>query len=418
MGGTEISKRKRYLILVLLFLGWLLGNIDRLIINVAVLSIGEDLQLNASETGLVISSFFAGYALMQIPGGLLTDRYGFRKIMIIAVVTWSLFTSLTAVAWSFTSIIVIRFLFGIGEGSLGSASAKTISVFFPQSERGRAMSIVLLTGSIAGIITPILAASMITFVGWRMTFAIIGSIGIIVALLYWIHLKMPATAQQTPPSPTSSAGQRVPYAQILKMPLIWKLFVATFGIYVVNWGLISWMPTYLVKVRHLDLMSMGFASMIPAAAGILSVLLTGYIVDKLSSKRHRQLAILCTIVAAVLLFQMFHASSVAAFIVYQTITIFFTSFVTILLGAYPVKKFATHIIGSVQGVINFGAQLAGLITPMAIGFIVDAFHGSFEMAFWFMIAFDLICMLSFLILRDDKGELLESNGEVKTTILQ
>lgn len=417
MGGTEISNRKRYLILALLFLGWLLGNIDRLIINVAVLSIGQDLQFNASETGLVISSFFAGYALMQIPGGLLTDRFGFRKILITAVVTWSLFTSLTAVVWSLTSIIVIRFLFGIGEASLSPASAKTISFFFQQSERGRAMSIILSTGSIAGIITPIFAASMITSVGWRTMFAIIGFIGFIVALLYWIHLKFPATGQQAPSSPAPSDGKRVPYAQMLKMPLIWKLFVATFGIYVVNWGLISWMPTYLVKVRHLDLMSMGFVSMIPAAAGFLSVLFTGYIIDKLSSERHRQLATVCTICAAVLLFQMFHASSVAAFIVYQTITIIFTSFVTILVAVYPVKKFATQIIGSAQGVIGFGAQLAGLITPVAIGFMIDAFNGSFDMAFWFMIAFDLICMLAFLVLRDDKGEMLESSGEVKNPIL-
>jgi len=88
-------KNMRFVIIGMLFLGWSLGNFDRFIINYAILGISEDLELSASLTGIVLSSFFAGYALMQIPGGWLADRFGFRKVLIIAVFLWSIFTVLT-----------------------------------------------------------------------------------------------------------------------------------------------------------------------------------------------------------------------------------------------------------------------------------------------------------------------------------
>ena len=131
-----MSARKRNWILALLFLGWALGNLDRYIMNYAVLSITEDLNLSASSTGILLSSFFAGYALMQLPGGWLADRFGARKVLITSVILWSIFTGLTGAAWSLTSMIMIRFLFGIGEGGFQPASSKIISQVFPARETG------------------------------------------------------------------------------------------------------------------------------------------------------------------------------------------------------------------------------------------------------------------------------------------
>ena len=117
--------RKRNWFLALLFLGWALGNLDRYIMNYAVLSITEDLNLSASSTGILLSSFFAGYALMQLPGGWLADRFGARKVLITSVILWSIFTGLTGAAWSSTSMIVYCFLFGIGEGGFSRPAQKS-----------------------------------------------------------------------------------------------------------------------------------------------------------------------------------------------------------------------------------------------------------------------------------------------------
>lgn len=107
---TKVHPNWKYVIITMLFLGWSLGNFDRFIMNYAILGISKDLHFSASETGIVLSSFFAGYAIMQIPGGWLADRFGFRKIIITALLAWSIFTVLTGFAWSLLSIILIRFL--------------------------------------------------------------------------------------------------------------------------------------------------------------------------------------------------------------------------------------------------------------------------------------------------------------------
>lgn len=106
---NEVTKKSRNVILALLFLGWSLGNLDRYIMNYAVVSITGDLQLDASSTGIILSAFFLGYAIMQIPGGWLADKFGAKRILLLAVIMWSIFTGLTAIAWSLTAMIVIRF---------------------------------------------------------------------------------------------------------------------------------------------------------------------------------------------------------------------------------------------------------------------------------------------------------------------
>lgn len=109
MTTNEITKKSRNVILALLFLGWSLGNLDRYIMNYAVVSITGDLQLDASSTGIILSAFFLGYAIMQIPGGWLADKFGAKRVLLMAVIMWSIFTGLTAIAWSLTAMIVIRF---------------------------------------------------------------------------------------------------------------------------------------------------------------------------------------------------------------------------------------------------------------------------------------------------------------------
>ena len=176
LGGLEelVSARTRNWILALLFLGWALGNLDRYIMNYAILHITEDLHLSASSTGILLSSFFAGYAIMQLPGGWLADRFGARKVLMTAVIIWSIFTGLTGAAWSMASMIIIRFLFGIGEGGFQPSSSKIIAQTFPKEGRARAMSIMLSSGGIIALIIPVLSVTLLTTIGWRTTFVIMG----------------------------------------------------------------------------------------------------------------------------------------------------------------------------------------------------------------------------------------------------
>lgn len=380
MTMNSVTKKSRNLILALLFLGWSLGNLDRYIMNYAVVSITGDLSLDASSTGIILSAFFLGYAIMQIPGGWLADKFGAKRVLLMAVIMWSIFTGLTAVAWSLTAMIVIRFLFGIGEGGFQPASSKIIATIFPKEERGRAMSIMLTSGGIVSLIVPLLAAYLLGTIGWRMMFIIIGAIGAIIALLYWKYIKLPQE-QAVQVERDENVSPKVSLKELFKTPLMWNLIIAYFCIYAVNWGLVSWIPTYLQKNRGLDLMSIGWAQTIPAITTIIGVYGSGFIIDKLPRGMDKILGSISCAVIGILLYLMFTAKSVSLFISYQTVVSIFIAFVITLLPAIVLKKLPSSITGSAMGVANTGGQLAGFVTPMAIGFMVDAFNGSFDAAF-------------------------------------
>ncbi|WBF54557.1 MFS transporter [Lysinibacillus sp. JK80] len=406
MTTNEITKKSRNVILALLFLGWSLGNLDRYIMNYAVVSITGDLHLDASSTGIILSAFFLGYAIMQIPGGWLADKFGAKRVLLMAVITWSIFTGLTAIAWSLTAMIVIRFLFGIGEGGFQPSSSKIIATIFPKEERGRAMSIMLTSGGIVSLIVPLLAAYLLGTIGWRMMFIIIGAIGAIIAFLYWKYIQLPQDKAAT--AGTENTTSKVNFKELLKTPLMWNLIIAYFCIYAVNWGLVSWIPTYLQKNRGLDLMSIGWAQTIPAITTIIGVYGSGYIIDKLPKGMEKVLGSISCAVIGLLLYLMFTAKTVTLFIGYQTVVSIFIAFVITLLPVIVLKKLPSSITGSAMGIANTGGQLAGFVTPMAIGFMVDAFNGSFDAAFWMLIGFALICIVSLVTLNDQKGTLLKA----------
>ncbi|WNS75430.1 MFS transporter [Bacillus sp. DTU_2020_1000418_1_SI_GHA_SEK_038] len=388
---------EKHLILALLFAGWSLGNLDRFVMNYAVISITKDLQLSATSTGFLLSSFFAGYALMQIPGGWLADRYGSRKVLITAIIMWSIFTALTGAAWSLTSILIIRFLFGIGEGGYMPAGSKLIAQIFPSSERGRAMAIVLSSGAFLGILTPIFATTMMATIGWRAMFWIIGGMGIILALIFWFYIKDPKSAVYDVKE-ESQIQQPKSLLQLLKYPFVWSLFIASFSVNAINWGLLSWMPTYLVNVRGLELLELGWIAAIPGLSAIIGTFGAGYLLDKLPKGKEYIYGIISAACVGILLYLMFNANSVTEFMVYQTIIMIFGAFIIIFLPTNVLKTVPTQIVGSTMGFVSFGGQLAGFVTPIAIGFIVEGSKGSFDAAFWLLIGFAFICTLSFISL--------------------
>lgn len=354
MTANEVTKKSRNVILALLFLGWSLGNLDRYIMNYAVVSITGDLQLDASSTGIILSAFFLGYAIMQIPGGWLADKFGAKRILLMAVIMWSIFTGLTAIAWSLTAMIVIRFLFGIGEGGFQPASSKIIATIFPKEERGRAMSIMLTSGGIVSLIVPLLAAYLLGTIGWRMMFIIIGAIGAIIAFLYWKYIKLPQNEAED--ASTENSAHKVNFKELLKTPLMWNLIIAYFCIYAVNWGLVSWIPTYLQKNRGLDLMSIGWAQTIPAITTIIGVYGSGYIIDKLPKGMEKVLGSISCGVIGLLLYLMFTAKTVTLFIGYQTVVSIFIAFVITLLPVIVLKKLPSSITGSAMGIANTGGN--------------------------------------------------------------
>ena len=370
------------MILALLFLGWCLSYLDRMAMNVGIVEIAKDFNLSPSVMGVVLSSFFAGYALMQLPGGWLADKFGSRKVIAIAILFWSIFTVLTGMAWSLMSMIMIRFMFGLGEGGYPAASSKAIADVFPKAERTSAQTIMMSSNSLGGVIAPLIATPLLVWIGWQNLFLAIGILGVFVAALLWYYLNPKNMQVEIVEEET---GQKASFKDVLKIRTSWQLAIMWFGVSTVVWGLISWMPPYLVDVRGLDLMSMGMLTSIPALAGAVGVLIGGQLIKSLLIGKEKYLAIVSFIIMIVSLYLLFNAPSVSLVITYQAICMFFHGPVVATIFGLPHRIFSKNVIGSAFGMINLGGMIGAFLAPMVMGYLIEVFNGLYVSAFMYII---------------------------------
>ncbi|MFE4240123.1 MFS transporter [Peribacillus butanolivorans] len=383
MQNNQINNKKRHMILALLFLGWCLSYLDRMAMNVGIVEIAKDFNLSPSVMGVVLSSFFAGYALMQLPGGWLADKFGSRKVIAIAILFWSIFTVLTGMAWSLMSMIMIRFMFGLGEGGYPAASSKAIADVFPKAERTSAQTIMMSSNSLGGVIAPLIATPLLVWIGWQNLFLAIGILGVFVAALLWYYLNPKNMQVETV---DEEMVQKASFKDVLKNRTSWQLAIMWFGVSTVVWGLISWMPPYLVDVRGLDLMSMGMLTSIPALAGAIGVIIGGQLIKSLLIGKEKYLAIVSFIIMIVSLYLLFNAPSVSLVITYQAICMFFHGPVVAIIFGLPHKIFSKNVIGSTFGMINLGGMIGAFLAPMVMGYLIEVFNGIYASAFVYIIA--------------------------------
>lgn len=409
MQNSITVNKKRYMILALLFLGWCLSYLDRMAMNVGIVEIAKDFKLSPTVMGVVLSSFFAGYALMQVPGGWLSDKYGSRKVITIAIIFWSIFTVLTGMAWSLMSMVMIRFMFGLGEGGYPAASSKAIASVFPKRERPGAQTIMMSSNSLGGVIAPLIATPLLVWIGWQNLFIVIGILGVFVAWLLWYYLK---PANMIEDSSEEEVSQKASFKDVIKIPITWKLAVIWFGMSTVIWGLISWMPPYLVGVRGLDLLSMGMLTSIPAFTGAIGTIVGGQLFQTYLSGKEKIVAIVSSILVIVFLFLLFNAPSVTMVIFYQSLCTIFHGLVFATAFSLPHKVISKSNIGSAIGIINLGGMIGAFLAPMIMGYLIEVNHGSYTPAFIYLIGCAVLSIVAAACL-NSKTEL---NFKSKLTI--
>jgi MFS family permease len=322
---------------------------------------------------------------MQVPGGWLSDRFGSKYVVIVTIVMWSLFTAFTSLAWSLTSLIAIRFVFGIAEGGFPPASIRAIAEVFKKDSRPK-MSALLLSSNYAGsMVAPLIMAPLIVWLGWRHAFNTIGIAGIVFAVIYFVFVPYLGRPDKAATGPSAKAEQRAPMRELMKNPLLWQLMVVWFGLSCVNKGLDSWMPLYLLQQRGLDLKTVGVVAPIPFVMATFATAIGGWVMTTFFAEREKYLLIGSSALTGIFLYAMYKAETITVLIVYQSLVYFFKSFVLAAVIALPTKLLRDDQIGSGVGMVNLGGQSAGFVAPAAIGFIVTG-TGSFDAAFGFLVA--------------------------------
>ena len=392
--------RVRYTVLTLLIFGWLFSFLDRMVMSMALPFIGKDFALDSTLQGAVLSAFFAGYALFHIPGGLLADKFGSRKTMTLGIAWWSIFTSVTGLVATLPQMIVTRFVFGLGEACYPGASFKALATYFPARQKGRAVAVMSVINTLGPALASLVGAGIIAYYGWRSVFVILGLPGLFVALAIWryyhdnpaAHRSMTRTElDELNPAGRAAAGpgtpvdeKKVSYLELLKEPALWRMLLMMFLFGVTFWGFISWLPSYLMKVRGFSLIKTGTAGSLPFFVGTFGSLLGGYLFDRVKFGR-RWLYAASALLSGCFLYLTYTVTSADMAVFYQCIAAFFLLFALATISSMIVKFFPPRIMGSATGTINIGSQLAGFVSPLVMGYLIDVGKGSFENAFVFII---------------------------------
>ena len=389
--GKDTKVKGRNMVVVVLFLGWMFACLDRSVLSIALIPIQKEFGINEAATGIILSAFFLGFLLIQLPAGMLADKFGSRNVLLVAVIAWAVFTALTGLAWGMVSLIVVRFIFGFFDGFFPSASSKSIASNFPVKQRARAKTIVLMGSGFGGILSAIVRAGMVQSFGWRSAFYVLAGIGLIIFLLFWFGLKDKkqednASAGQKP------AANKVPLKVLAKTPLIWSLGITSLAIQFVNWGVQTWMPIYLVKTHNLDLMQMGELIALSGIVMILAALLIGYILDKVTGYE-KYTAIFGAAGAAIFLVLLATATNPVLAVIYQTLAQIGCAFVTFTTLTNPLKRFAVETVGTANGMINTLGQIGAFLSPMIMGFMIQA-TGSYTAGFMVLAGFVLVAAIA------------------------
>ncbi|CAH8362476.1 unnamed protein product [Eruca vesicaria subsp. sativa] len=287
---------RRWVIVLLCFASFLLCNMDRVNMSIAILPMSQEYNWNSATVGLIQSSFFWGYLLTQILGGIWADKFGGKVVLGFGVVWWSIATVMTPIAakLGLPFLLVVRAFMGIGEGVAMPAMNNMLSKWIPVSERSRSLALVysgMYLGSVTGLgFSPMLIHKF----GWPSVFYSFGSLGSIWFLLW---LKYAYSSPKDDPELSEEekkiilGGSKprepvtvIPWKLILSKPPVWALIISHFCH---NWGtfiLLTWMPTYYNQVLKFNLTESGLLCVLPWFTMAVFANIGGWIADTLVSR--------------------------------------------------------------------------------------------------------------------------------------
>ncbi|KKC26641.1 MFS transporter [Sphingomonas sp. SRS2] len=383
---------RQKLVLGSLWLLLLANYLERVAISFAGPSIMAALSMTPRTFGAVLSAFGIGYLLAQIPGGLLADRYGARRMLVIAAVLWAFFTGLTGLTVTVTAFVVVRFLFGLSEGVVMSSFYKTIGDNFEPAKRARAVSIGLTAIAVAPACAGPLVGGLVAHSGWQAMFLWMMIPALLAALCAYFFIPQQASVALAEPDPPEERGG---YIDVLKQPSLWLLSLAAFAWNIPYWGFLGWMPSYLAMARGIDLKMLGMLAAIPYVFAFLGILAFGWLGSRLP--RHCTYIVAGGFAAAALsLAGAYRAETVPSAIAGLSAAAFFLFGVggpigKISLDLAPARRRAAFV-----GTYGTAGQISSALAPGVIGFLVSE-TGNFGSGFTLMavsLGLSAVCLLA------------------------
>lgn len=373
--AANITNARRWTIVGLLFTASLINYLDRATISMALPLISKDLSLAPTTKGLLLSAFFWSYALMQIPIGWCADRFNLRWLYAGAFALWSLAQGLTGLAGSLTALIAFRIILGVGESIYLPGGTKIVSLLFARQDRGLPSGLFDFGTRTGLVLEGLLIPWLLVHYGWRPTFLVVG-FSALLWLIPWLTLFPSKIRSRATDPPGSGFGRSL--LDVLSHLRSRNLLGICLGFFCFDYYwylLVTWLPDYLVTVRHLTVLRAGIYTALPFFVFGVSEPIGGWIADRLirsgwNETRTRKGIVtvafctgLCLIPAA----RVADATAAIALVIGGSLVGLSTgNLIVILQSCAPADK-----VGVWTGFENFAGNLAGIIAPLATGILIS-----------------------------------------------
>ncbi|GAA3892678.1 MULTISPECIES: MFS transporter [Gibbsiella] len=410
----------RSIILFFLFAATVFNYADRATLSVVAPFMSKELNFDPEMMGVAFSAFGISYVIMQIPGGWLLDKYGSRIVYGGALIGWSMVTMLQGTIYLYASplmvLIILRLLMGAIEAPAFPANSRLSVQWFPNSERGFVTSVYQAAQYISlALITPLMTIILHTW-SWHYVFYYIGMIGVVLGVLWLVYIRDPLRHKKVnqaeiayikagggmPELGAEAKKEKVSFAQIKKVcinRMMIGVYIGQFCLTSITWFFLTWFPTYLYQDKGMSILKVGMIASVPAIAGFIGGISGGVFSDFLLKKGYsltvaRKLPIICGMLLSCTIITANYTDSEVIVIAAMSLAFFAKGFGNLgwcVLSDTSPKE----VLGVAGGVFNMCGNLASIVTPLAIGFILSWTH-SFDFAILYVGSMGLVGLCSYL----------------------
>jgi len=409
---SRIRSIQRTALTLLVFAGTL-NYIDRATLAIANPLIRRDLGLSIADMGLLLSAFLWAYAFFQLPGGVLVDRVGPRRLLTAGLVVWSVAQAAAGFVGSFWQFSIARVFLGLGEAPMFSSCVRVVRDWFSPRQRGLGMGICNTTSSLGPCIAPPILTFLMLEFGWRWMFALMGIVGVVIAAIWFAVFRdardTPLTAEETAfltEGEEPSTGAQVTFKEwggLFRFRTTWGLILGFFGIVYMTWLFQGWLPGYLEIQRHMSIRATGLVASIPFFFGVVGSVGFGWVTDRLmaagfSPVNSRKLPIVCGLIGmAVFTYIAAETSSNVIAVACISAAVFCNGGSSGMSWSLASVAAPANCTASLGSMMNFGGYIGGALAPTITGFIVQA-TGSFEDALILGAVIALIGAASYILI--------------------
>jgi ACS family glucarate transporter-like MFS transporter len=404
-GSKEPRTGYRWVVLAMIFVTYTIAGADRANLGVVIPTIRHEYHLSNTDVGSMAFLFYFCYAIVQIPAGYLFGKLGIKGLMVASMVLTSISTLFMGLAGSVIQLKAVRAVLGFAEGPINIGIVSTIYRWFPPQEKGLAAGVFMAAMKFSAAIVPPVCAVLLLKFGWRDVFIFFAVPGLVCsAFWFWLvrdepkashrvsqsevdYIKSAAPASEATTTRTATTGQKDWIDRIVRAHEVdllstnravwtsWNVWGCALGYFFlagINYTIMTWVPTYLVSVKHFSVIKMGAVASAPWVGAIVGNVLGGILSDTVFARRRKPVMMITSLATIGMMYALLFAPNSP----YLLAALFFVAGVLLNLGystflVYPMGIATREKVPLAASIVNTMGSLGGASAPLIVGMILD-----------------------------------------------